>query len=80
MFLLSIQVLKNQFNSAQNKVSQLFKQLTTEATRLEKLKARYGAGGGSLQAFLQVGTAKVKMFWIKGGVFAVTHRKLPHYE
>ena len=48
------QVLRNQFNNAQNKVSQLFKQLTTEATRLEKLKAKYGAGGGSLQAFLQV--------------------------
>ena len=47
-------VLKNQFNNAQNKVSLLFKQLTTEATRLEKLKANFGAGGGSLHAFLQV--------------------------
>ncbi|CAK8694917.1 unnamed protein product [Clavelina lepadiformis] len=50
----AIQVLRKQYNSSKAKVSDLFKQLTTEATRLEKLKAHFGTGGGSLHAFLQL--------------------------
>nr|CAB3238692.1 dynein heavy chain 8, axonemal-like [Phallusia mammillata] len=50
----AITVLRTQYNTAQMRVSELFKLLTTEATRLEKLKAHYGTGGGSLHAFLQL--------------------------